>query len=73
MYLRFPSSQETGIELLHLRRCLLYWSEQNDILHTVHIEHNEFRVRLPEEQHYTLFALQWQGPEFYIQQQKIAA
>jgi len=73
MYITFPSGRDHGIELLFLRRHLLYWSEQNNIAHTVHIEDNEFRVRLPEELHYTLFALQWQGPEFYIQQEKIAA
>ena len=73
MYLTFPSMMDHGIELLIIRRHLLFWSEQNNIPHTIHIENNEFRVRLPLEQHYTQFTLQWQGPEFYIVLEKIAA
>jgi len=73
MYLVFPSSTDYGIELLILRRHLLFWSEQNNIPHTCTVENSEFRVRLPKQQHYTQFVLQWQGPEFYIVPKKIAA
>jgi len=73
MYVTFPDNSNLGIELLLVRRTLITWSEQNNIPHSVHIENNEFRVRFTLEQHYTQFALQWQGPRFYIVQEKFAA
>ena len=66
MYLTFPGCQNSGLELIQLRRNLLYWSEQNNIPHSVYVENNEFRVRLELEQHYTQFALQWEYQRFYI-------
>lgn len=66
MYMVFPDSTHSGIELLLLRRALINWSETTRIPHSVSIEDNEFRVRFEQEQHYTQFALQWEHPRFYI-------
>ena len=73
MYLIFPDNYSNGLELLQLRRELIFYSEQNNIPHNVYVENNEFRVRLTQKQHYTQFALQWEYSRFYIVPGKIAA
>jgi len=66
MHLVFPDSTTSGSRLLILRLSLLNWTRSTGIPHEGYVENNEYRVRLPEDQHYTQFALQWDWDRFYI-------
>jgi hypothetical protein len=69
----FHNSLASGPHLLLLRIHLVEWSNRTGIEHYTTIEQNEYRVYLPNAQHYAQFALQWEHEKFYIHTEKSSA
>ena len=71
LYMTFPNSAHTGGTLLLLRVNLLQWSIRNSIKHDFRLDSTlGLIVTLPELQHYTQFALQWEYDRFHIHKSK---
>lgn len=64
--IHFPRATSSGPRLLLTRHQVLTWCDKHSILYSEHLDHSEYTVRLTEKKMLTLFMLEWQGYEFYI-------
>jgi hypothetical protein len=67
LYMTFLDSAHSSPTLLLLRVNLLVWSQRTGIQHDFRLDSAlGLIVTLPQEQHYTQFALQWEHDRFHI-------
>lgn len=67
IYMTFPEAADSSPALLMLRVYLVQWSERTGVEHDFRLDDiRGLIVTLPQEHHYTQFALQWEYGDFHI-------